>query len=292
MLQRYLRPWALALDELNFRVVLRDSRDTNANRFFEEGESLSPRIDGAIRRALDLRIRATGLRPPAGARVLDVCSGRGHLGELLADRYEARVVFADLSMAQLSELSRRAGGAGAVTACASDLLHLPYQSNSFDLVVGHSFLHHVNDVPAAIAELARVTRPGGTVALLHEPNVNANFWESFPLSLLKDTSPVDGFTDLWMFTAADLERLFTGAGLADVSVRGTGVTSAVLLNWYLMLLAKLGAEGSAPAVAGYDLRSRLNARELASAGTRWNTRAPSLVVAARKPTGAATGGAK
>jgi SAM-dependent methyltransferase len=285
MLQRHLRQWAVTLDEANFRVVLRDRRDTDANRLFAEGTSPSPRIDDAIRRALERRIHAAGLWPKAGARVLDVCSGRGHLGELLADRYEARVVFADVSMAQLRELSRRTGRTGGVSACASDLLHLPYQSNSFDMVVGHSFLHHVNDVPAALAELARVARPGGTIALLHEPNVNANFWESFPLSLLKDTSPVSGFTDLWMFTPGDLERLLAGAGLADVAVRGTGVASALLVNWYLILLARLGTDGSAPAVAGYDARSRLNALELTSPGARWNNRAPSLVVAARKPMG-------
>ena len=275
MLQRHLREWAVSLDEPNFRVVLRDRRDTNANRVFDEGASSSPRVDRAIRRALARRIAATGLGPAPGARVLDVCAGRGHLGELLAARYGARVVFADVSMAQLSELTRRVGSTRG-RACAGDLLDLPYRSQSFDMVVGHSFLHHVNDVPAAIAELARVTRPGGTVALLHEPNVNASFWESFPLSLLKDTS-AQTFTDLWAFTPGDLERLFTAAGLVDVSVRGTGITSGVLVNWFLLLLAKLGADGSAPMAAGYEARMRLNGVELAAAGRAWNTRAPSLM---------------
>ena len=288
MLQRHLHRWAEELDERNYRVRMKGNVDRAANRAFDEGPTDDARLDGVLRQAIDARLRAAGIRPERGMAVLDVCAGRGHLGELLGARYGARVTFADLSLAQLSQLRRRLNGRGASNACAGDLLHLPYRSGVFDLVAGHSFLHHVPDVPAALAELTRVTRPGGTVALLHEPNLNASFWESFPLSLLKDTSPVEGFTDLWAFTPDDLRRLFTHAGLGDVTVRGTGIVSGTLLNWYLLVLGKAGMIETAAAILGYGMRWRLNRLETRWAAARWHERAPSLIVTARKPsTGAA-----
>jgi SAM-dependent methyltransferase len=284
MLHRYLHPWALELDERAFRVVLKDGVDDAANRNFEEGPSAIAAIDGAITGAVAARLAAAGVRPAQGERVIDVCCGRGHLGQWLRDQCGSRVTFADLSSAQLAELVQRLNRARGPLADASvaDLLHLPYRTDSFDLVVGHSFLHHVRDVPAAMAELFRVTRPGGRVVLLHEPNLNASFWESFPLSLLKNTSPIGGFTDLWLFGPDDLVRLARESGFASPVVRGTGVMSGVLINWYLILVGKLAPGWARGLVAGYHLRRWLNTLEF-----RWRGSdpggAPSLMLTAVKP---------
>lgn len=50
-----------------------------------------------------------------------------------------------------------------------DATLLPWPDDSFDLVVGHSFLYLVPDPPAVLAQACRVLRPGGTLVLL-EPN--------------------------------------------------------------------------------------------------------------------------
>lgn len=284
MLQRHLHRWTEALDETAFRVRLKDRSDRAANRAFDEGPIEDGRLDEVLRRAVGARLAAAGLRPARGVRVLDVCCGRGHLGEFVSSEYGATVAFADLSAAQLAQLVRRASGRGSrVSACAADLLALPYASGAFDLVVGHSFLHHVPDVPAAVAEIFRVLKPGGLAGLLHEPNVNANFWESFPLSLAKNTDPRDGFTDLWMFRPEDLRRLFEDQGFVDVRIQGAGVLSAIVLNWWLIALGKLRAAGSAPARGAYRLRQHLNRLEMAA--RRHVDRAPSLVLVARRPGG-------
>ncbi|HEX9694801.1 MAG TPA: methyltransferase domain-containing protein [Actinomycetota bacterium] len=52
---------------------------------------------------------------------------------------------------------------------ASDAESLPYDDDSFDLVVGHAVLHHIPDVPAALRECFRVLRPGGTLVIAGEP---------------------------------------------------------------------------------------------------------------------------
>src|SRR3989442_12982893 len=129
VLHNHLRPWALSLDERNFRVVLKDNRDASANRIFDDGSSTEA-LDDVIKAGLAVRVNAAGILNGPGARVLDLCAGRGHLGELLESEYGACVVFIDLSLAQLSELARRRRQHSArdVSACAGDLLNLPYTS--------------------------------------------------------------------------------------------------------------------------------------------------------------------
>ncbi len=51
----------------------------------------------------------------------------------------------------------------------ADAESLPYDDASFDLVVGHAVLHHLPDVPAALAECRRVLKPGGLLVVAGEP---------------------------------------------------------------------------------------------------------------------------
>lgn len=287
MLHRHLRAWVEELDERNFRVRLRENRNYAANREFEEDGSSEAVLDGVLQRAVDARLRALGIRPGPQSRVLDVCTGRGHLGRVIAEKYGAQVTCTDLSVRQLSRVG---GGRIASRAVCADLLHLPYPSDTFDLVIGHSFLHHLPDVAAALTEMSRVTCPEGELVLLHEPNLNASYWESFPLSLLKDTSPMSGFTDLWLFAPDDLRRLLSRAGLECIRIAGTGRISGMLLNWHLLVLGKAGMAESRLAIPGYVARLGLNALEAAWWRDRWLESAPSLLVRARKPPVVATGG--
>ncbi len=54
---------------------------------------------------------------------------------------------------------------------AGDAEHLPYEDQTFDLVAGHAFLHHLPDPPAALAEMYRVLRPGGVLFIAGEPTL-------------------------------------------------------------------------------------------------------------------------
>ncbi|WP_432948320.1 class I SAM-dependent methyltransferase [Kribbella sp. CA-253562] len=88
--------------------------------------------------------------------VLEVGAGTGRLwSEVPYDG--ARLTLTDASAAMCAEL-RRVPGAVVRRADAADL---PFAGESFDLVIANHMLYHVDDPSAALAEFARVLRPGG-----------------------------------------------------------------------------------------------------------------------------------
>jgi len=95
-----------------------------------------------------------------GARVLDVAAGTGLISRLLEARsYE--VVSLDVSAEMLSVARRR--GATAVLATAEQL---PIPDRAFDALTFGYLLRYVPDPLAAMRELARVIRPGGTIGMV------------------------------------------------------------------------------------------------------------------------------
>lgn len=99
-----------------------------------------------------------GLAP--GSSVLDVAAGTGSITRLLSERGH-RVVSVDISPQMLGVARRR----GAVAALASGE-RLPFPDATFDAVTFGYLLRYVDDVPGALTELVRVTRPGGVIGMV------------------------------------------------------------------------------------------------------------------------------
>lgn len=92
-----------------------------------------------------------------GAVLVDVACGGGLLAPHVAG-LGYRHVGVDLS-----EPSLRAAGAHGVTPVRGDALRLPLRDGVADVVVAGEMLEHVPDLSAAIREVARILRPGGTL---------------------------------------------------------------------------------------------------------------------------------
>ncbi len=108
-------------------------------------------------------------------RVLDVGCGDGQISRILAAD-GASVVGVDPTWNQIRIANERGGGAVFVRSGAAEL---PFADASFDAVVACLVFEHIDDVDQAIAEVARVVRPGGRFSFfLNHPLIQTpgSYW--------------------------------------------------------------------------------------------------------------------
>lgn len=100
-------------------------------------------------------------------RLLDIGTGTGRMAEILAGRAE-HIVALDKSLAMLRVARAKLQHLPAerVELVQGDFASLPFADASFDTVLFHQVLHFAPAPEAALAEAARVTRPGGRIAIV------------------------------------------------------------------------------------------------------------------------------
>lgn len=108
------------------------------------------------------------LPPVEGKKVLEIACGRGGFSRLLASR-GATVWGADFSESAVAiakdRLLRDPLLVDHVTYVQVDAQDMPFEENSFDLVISCETIEHVPDPRAAVREMHRVCKPGGTLFL-------------------------------------------------------------------------------------------------------------------------------
>lgn len=109
------------------------------------------------------RYALRALLPPQGETLVEVGAGFGRLAPLYSG-YEQVVLF-DYAVSLLQEARERLGDDPRYLFVAGDVYRFPFASRTFDAVVMVRVMHHLEDVPTALAHLARALRAYGTLVL-------------------------------------------------------------------------------------------------------------------------------
>lgn len=154
----------------------------------------------------------------AGVRVLDVGTGPGTVAAL-ALRRGAEVAAVDAEPSMLDRARRAAAGAQVGPGTLPDL---PFPDGRFDAAVANFVVNHVGDPAAAVAELRRVVRPGGRVAVTiwpwPQPPLQRLWGQAFSAAGCEPSAGLPRVAAEKDFdrTVDGLAGLLAGSGLGDV----------------------------------------------------------------------------
>lgn len=158
------------------------------------------KLDDGTLEALVLRFEARGKHPQfskmlreyldamdiaATARVLDIGCGTGLAARTIArgTGFGGTITGVDLSSYLVAAAKRLAGEEGIAERLefrTGDVRNLEFPDNSFDAVVAHTLLSHVDDPLSVLKEAARVVKPGGTLGIFDGDYASLTFGHADP----------------------------------------------------------------------------------------------------------------
>ncbi len=171
-----------------------------------------------------VRAIADAIGAAGAGHVLEVGTGTGLHARWLLDNTPARITALDASEPMLGIAARRLDGhAGRFALGIADAHDLPFPDATFDAAFCSGTLHHLSRPGRGVAELVRVTRPGGRVAAM-EPN-----WK-FPSTLLVGAStPAE--RNVFKISPASLEAWGRAAGLDELRLERLLYTPPAPRSW-------------------------------------------------------------
>jgi SAM-dependent methyltransferase len=191
------------------------------------------------------------LNIPAGRRWLDVGCGTGALCAAIMDRCSPSTV-AGVEPSEGFLETAKDNLAGRAELHQGSATAIPLGDASVDVVVSGLVLNFVPDQPAALREMARVTRKGGTIAAYvwdyaGRMELMRFFWDA-AVELDAGAAKLDEGVRFPLCRPEALERLFAGAALREVEVMPIDIpTSFADFDDYWQPF--LGGQGPAPAYA-------------------------------------------
>ena len=184
-------------------------------------------------------------------RALELGCGTGFfLLNLIQAGVARRGSVTDLSPGMVKVATRNGQSLGLdIDGRVADAEGIPYDDNTFDLVVGHAVLHHIPDVELSLREVVRVLKPGGRFVFAGEPTTVGNGYARAladltwnvtiravklpglggwrrPQAEIDENSraaALEWVVDLHTFEPNDLERMAANAGAVQVADRQRGV---------------------------------------------------------------------
>ena len=224
---------------------------------------------------------------PADARVVEVGCGPGPVARALASRPGvSEVVGVDPSPIFLEQGRELARDLPNLTFVEGDARALPFDDDSFDVLIFHTTLCHVPEPERALAESLRVLRRGGFLGIFDGDyaTVTCALGASDPLQACADATVEYLVHDRWLVRR--LPRLVREAGFEVGPLRSHGYVEAPSSGGYMLAIVDRGADtlvatGRVGAEAAEALKAE--ARRRSEAGDFFGHIAYASLIA-RKPT--------
>lgn len=171
-----------------------------------------------------VRAVAAAIGASEGGRLLEVGTGTGLHARWLLENTPATYVGVDASDAMLGIARRRLlPFGGRFTLGIADAHRLPFGDGAFDAAFCSGTLHHLNDPARGVAEIVRVVRRGGRVAVM-EPN-----WRFPSTFVVAATTRAE--RNAFKISPARLEAWGRAAGLLDVRLERLLYTPPAPRSW-------------------------------------------------------------
>lgn len=188
-----------------------------------EGSQYRTEFWGTSQRAYEDAVERVALKhflPPSGQRLIEIGAGFGRLADLY--RGYQQIILLDYARTQLEEAQRYLGHDPRITYVVADVYRLPFVDNLFNTLTMIRVMHHLADVPAALAEIHRIMTPGGTTIIEHANKLNLKAiirwyfkrqaWNPFAPEPIEFVEMNFNFHPAWMrqqFSAANLQVMNT-----------------------------------------------------------------------------------
>ena len=196
-------------------------------------------------------------------RALELGCGSGFfLLNLIQAGVARRGSVTDLSPGMVKVATRNGQNLGLdIDGRVADAEGIPYDDNTFDLVVGHAVLHHIPDVELSLREVVRVLKPGGRFIFAGEPTTVGNDYAR-PLSTLTwERSPraakLPGLSG-WRRPQAELDEIVAGRGPGMRSSTCTPSSPEIWSGWRptpAPSRSRTATRNSPPRCSGWPLRT-------------------------------------
>jgi ubiquinone/menaquinone biosynthesis C-methylase UbiE len=211
------------------------------------GDIGQEQVAGKLKKALG------GKLPERFDDALEIGAGTGYFSLNLATQgLIGNLTATDISPGMLGSLEKTAERLGVpVTTVVTEAESLPFEDESFDVVMGHAVLHHIPDLDRAFSEFFRVLKPGGVIVFCGEPSrygdrlaavpkrvgsfvapawrraVSAERQEYTEEELHGEEHGLEPEVDVHAFVPADLRAIPPRSGFIDTEVNGEELVANV-----------------------------------------------------------------